>query len=81
MNIGIQDAMVLAGTLATTLSSVNEESLQAYDAMVAFTDRLTRLATVSYGLRPLRNILLKLLVRASPFRRRLAWHLSGLVYR
>jgi 2-polyprenyl-6-methoxyphenol hydroxylase-like FAD-dependent oxidoreductase len=89
MNTGIQDAIVLAEALVTTLASGNEEPLNAYSAIrrpiaiqvVALTDRLTRLATVGRRLRPLRNTLLKFLACIPAFRRRLAWRLSGLVYR
>lgn len=89
MNIGIQDAMVLAEALATALISGNEEPLNAYGAIrrpiaeqvVALADRLTRLATVGRRLRPLRNTLLKVLACVPAFRRQLAWRLSGLVYR
>ena len=38
-------------------------------------------ATVRPGLRPLRNLVLSTLARLPRFRRRLAWRLSGLVYR
>ena len=89
MNTGIQDAMVLADSLATALTTGNEEPLNSYGAIrrpiakqvVAFTDRLTRLATVGRGLRPLRNSLLKWLAHVPAVRRQLAWRLSGLVYR
>jgi 2-polyprenyl-6-methoxyphenol hydroxylase-like FAD-dependent oxidoreductase len=89
MNTGIQDAMVLAEALATALTTGNEEPLNVYGAIrrpiavqvVALTDRLTRLATVGQALRPLRNTLLNLLAYLPAFRRRLAWRLSGLVYR
>ncbi|MET0517059.1 MAG: FAD-dependent monooxygenase, partial [Nitrospiraceae bacterium] len=84
MNTGIQDAMVLADALATALTTGIEEPLNSYEAIrrpiarqvVAFTDRLTRLATVGRGLRPLRNALLKLLAHVPAFRRQLAWRLS-----
>jgi hypothetical protein len=49
--------------------------------VIAFADRLTRLATVRPGLRVLRNWLLSTLSRLPAMRRRLAWRLSGLVYR
>jgi hypothetical protein len=49
--------------------------------VVAFADRLTRLATVPRALRGLRNALLSILAKLPPFRRQLAWRLSGLVYR
>jgi hypothetical protein len=51
------------------------------EQVVAFTKRLTRVATVGRRLRPLRNEALALLARAPRFRRDLAWRLSGLVYR
>ena len=89
MNTGIQDAMVLAEALTIALTTGNEEPLNAYGTIrrpiamqvVAVTDRLTRLATVGPALRPLRNTLLNLLAYLPAFRRRLAWRLSGLVYR
>jgi 2-polyprenyl-6-methoxyphenol hydroxylase-like FAD-dependent oxidoreductase len=89
MNTGIQDAMALAEALAAALTSGNEGLLNEYGTIrrpvakqvVRLADRLTRLATVSRRLRPLRNSLLRLLARVPAFRRRLAWRLSGLVYR
>lgn len=89
MNTGIQDAIVLAEALAKAITSGDEELLNAYGTtrrpiarqVVALADRLTRLATVGPGLRPLRNILLKTLASVPAFRRRLAWQLSGLMYR
>lgn len=89
MNTGIQDAIVLAEALATTVASGNEEPLNAYGAIrrpvakevVVLTDRLTRLATVGRRLRLVRNSFLKLLSCVPAFRRQLAWRLSGLVYR
>ncbi|MGH7230936.1 MAG: FAD-dependent oxidoreductase [Nitrospiraceae bacterium] len=89
MNTGIQDAMALADAVSITLTTGNEEPLNAYGAIrrpialqvVTFTERLTRLATVGRGLRPLRNTVLKLLACVPAFRRRLAWRLSGLAYR
>jgi 2-polyprenyl-6-methoxyphenol hydroxylase-like FAD-dependent oxidoreductase len=89
MNTGIQDAIVLAEALATALTRRSEEPLNDYGAIrrpiarevVVFTDRLTRLATVGRGLRPLRNTSLKFLDLIPAFRRQRAWRLSGLVYR
>jgi 2-polyprenyl-6-methoxyphenol hydroxylase-like FAD-dependent oxidoreductase len=89
MNTGIQDAMALAEALAATITKGDEEPLNAYGAtrrlvakqVVALADRLTRLATVGRRLRPLRNTLLRSLASVPAFRRRLAWRLSGLVYR
>jgi len=89
MNTGIQDAIALAEALATALNGGNDELLNSYGAVrrpiarqvVALADRLTRLATVSRQLRPLRNTLLRLLAFIPSFRHRLAWRLSGLAYR
>jgi 2-polyprenyl-6-methoxyphenol hydroxylase-like FAD-dependent oxidoreductase len=88
MNVGILDAMTLAGALVGALAG-KTAALDAYGALrrpvaqqvVAFADRLTRLATVRPGLRTLRNLLLGTLARLPRFRRNLAWRLSGLVYR
>jgi 2-polyprenyl-6-methoxyphenol hydroxylase-like FAD-dependent oxidoreductase len=89
MNIGIQDAAVLTDALTAALRSGKEDPLDDYgDArravaheVVALANRLTTLATVRRGLRPLRNGMLRLLARLPAFRARLEWQLSGLVYR
>jgi len=88
MNAGILDAVSLAPALARALSG-DPAALDAYAAerrpvaaqIVAFADGLTRLATVRPVLRTLRNLLLRALSLLPPFRRRLAWRLSGLIYR
>ncbi len=88
MNAGILDAMSLAGALQEALAG-RPSALDAYGAqrrpaaqqVVAFADVLTRLATVRPGLRLLRNALLGTLARLPAFRARLAWRLSGLVFR
>ncbi len=88
MNAGILDAMALAGALRQALAG-NPAALDDYGAqrrpvaqqVVAFADRLTRLATVRPALRALRNAVLGTLARLPPFRKQLAWRLSGLVYR
>lgn len=88
MNVGILDAIALAGALGRALDG-DAAALDAYGAerrpvaqqVVSFADRLTRLATVPPRLRPLRNLLLAGLAWLPPFRRQLAWRLSGLVYR
>ena len=49
--------------------------------VLALADRLTRLATVRPALRAWRNLVLSALARLPVFRRKLAWQLSGLVYR
>ena len=88
MNAGILDAMSLASALQKALAG-DAAALDAYGAerrpvarkIVAFADFLTRLATVSPRLRGLRNALLRTLSWLPLFRRRLAWRLSGLIYR
>jgi 2-polyprenyl-6-methoxyphenol hydroxylase-like FAD-dependent oxidoreductase len=88
MNAGILDAMSLAGALEQALAG-KVSALDAYGAqrrpvaqqVVAFADRLTRLATVRPGLRVLRNLLLSTVSKLPAMRRQLAWRLSGLVYR
>jgi 2-polyprenyl-6-methoxyphenol hydroxylase-like FAD-dependent oxidoreductase len=89
MNTGMQDAIVLADALANAISTGNEAPLEAYEKVrrpiaeqvLAFTDRLTRVATLREGLRPVRNAALQTLASFPLFRRKLAWRLSGLVYR
>ncbi|GIG57936.1 pentachlorophenol monooxygenase [Longispora fulva] len=89
MNTGIQDAVRLAGALVAVLGGAPESVLDGYTAsrrpvaeqVVAFTDRMTRVATVPRALRPLRNLLIRGLATIPAFRRMLAWRLSGLVYR
>lgn len=88
MNMGLLDALVLADALPRALAG-DEAALDAYardrrpvaQQVVAFADRLTRLATMPAALRGLRNTLLSLAGRLPPVRERLAWRLSGLVYR
>ncbi len=88
MNVGILDAMSLADALVKALAG-DAAALDAYGAtrrpvaqqVVALADRLTRMATVRPGLRVLRNWLLSALSHVPALRARLAWRLSGLVYR
>jgi 2-polyprenyl-6-methoxyphenol hydroxylase-like FAD-dependent oxidoreductase len=88
MNVGILDAMALAEALPRALEG-ELAALDRYGAtrrpvaaqVVAFADRLTRLATAPRALRPWRNALLSTLALLPPVRARLAWRLSGLVYR
>lgn len=88
MNTGMLDAMRLATALGRALEG-DEAALDAYGAerrpiaqqVIALAHRLTRLATVPPARRLLRNALLSLLALCPPFRRRLAWQLSGLAYR
>ncbi|CAN5270040.1 hypothetical protein BH20ACT5_BH20ACT5_10310 [soil metagenome] len=48
---------------------------------MAFTDRLTKLATMDRRLCGVRNLLLRGLSNLPIVRTKLAWRLSGLVYR
>jgi 2-polyprenyl-6-methoxyphenol hydroxylase-like FAD-dependent oxidoreductase len=89
MNLGIQDAVVLADALAAVLDGGPDTLLDAYGAgrrpiaqqVVELTDRLTRLATMPRPLRPIRNVLLRIVGRTAPVTRALASRLSGLAYR
>lgn len=88
MNAGMLDAIALAEALGEALAG-RPAALDAYAAarrpvaqqVVAFADRLTRLATAPRAWRGLRNLVLAALALLPAFRRRLAWRLSGLVYR
>lgn len=83
MNTGIQDGYALGRAFA-------DDRLDGYEAqrrpvaqrVVAFTDRMTRIATTRKGAaRLVRNVALLLLGRIPPFRRRLATELAELNYR
>ena len=88
MNLGILDAVTLAAALVSALQG-DEAALDAYGRerrpmaakVVALADRLTRLATVAPARRGARNLLLSGVASLPRLRRRLAWQLSGLVYR
>nr|BFE85125.1 NAD(P)/FAD-dependent oxidoreductase [Planobispora longispora] len=88
MNTGVQDATALGEALSAALKG-EEAALDAYaearrpvaEQVVTFAGRLTRLATMSRRVRPVRNLALRALARLPRFRRALAWRLSGLVYR
>ena len=89
MNLGIQDAVVLSDALVGVLGGASDTLLDDYSAarrpiaeqVVAMTDRLTRLATLPRGARPIRNTAISLAGRIPAVRSALAWRLSGLVYR
>jgi len=89
MNTGIQDGIALAEALATALATGSEAALDAYEAerlpvakeVVKMADGLTRLATAPRAIRPLRNLLLGALSHVPAVRRKLAWRLSGLIFR
>jgi 2-polyprenyl-6-methoxyphenol hydroxylase-like FAD-dependent oxidoreductase len=89
MNLGIQDAVVLADALAAVLDGASDALLDEYSAtrrpiatqVVELTDRLTRLATLPRPLRPVRNVGLGIIGRIPSATRGIALRLSGLVYR
>jgi 2-polyprenyl-6-methoxyphenol hydroxylase-like FAD-dependent oxidoreductase len=89
MNTGIQDAVVLADALEQVLVGGPDSLLDRYGAdrravamqVLSLTGRLTRMATLPPVLRPARNVAMQLSSRIPAVRRRLAWRLSGLVYR
>jgi 2-polyprenyl-6-methoxyphenol hydroxylase-like FAD-dependent oxidoreductase len=88
MNTGIQDAVALGAALGAALGpGRNEGALDAYaearrrvaKRVVAFTDRMTRMATVrGAGARSTRNLALRLAGRLPVVRRRLARELAEL---
>jgi 2-polyprenyl-6-methoxyphenol hydroxylase-like FAD-dependent oxidoreductase len=86
MNLGIEDAVELAETLARVLDGESAAALDGYATrrkkaarkVVAFTDRLTRLATISASVRPARNAVLGAIGHVAPLRRRFALRLAGL---
>jgi 2-polyprenyl-6-methoxyphenol hydroxylase-like FAD-dependent oxidoreductase len=88
MNTGIQDAVALAARLAAVLrDAADERILDGYEAqrrpvaadVVAFTDRMTRMATVnSSGVRRIRNATLRVLNRIPAVRKKMALNLSEL---
>jgi 2-polyprenyl-6-methoxyphenol hydroxylase-like FAD-dependent oxidoreductase len=88
MNVGMLDAMALSDALVQALAG-NDAALDGYGAarrpvaqqVVKFADMLTRLATVRPSLRVLRNAVLGAVSRIPRLRSRMAWRLSGLVYR
>jgi 2-polyprenyl-6-methoxyphenol hydroxylase-like FAD-dependent oxidoreductase len=89
MNLGIQDAVALADVLDDVLHGGSDAALDAYSAgrrpiaraVLATTGRLTRLATLPRAARPARNGLMQLAAQIPAVRTKLAWRLSGLVYR
>ncbi|OBH82605.1 pentachlorophenol monooxygenase [Mycobacterium scrofulaceum] len=86
MNLGITDAVALAGALAEVLRGGSDTALDAYSAaqrrraerVLTLTGRLTRVATLPRPLRPLRNTGMRLAAGVPAVRRRLALRLSGL---
>jgi 2-polyprenyl-6-methoxyphenol hydroxylase-like FAD-dependent oxidoreductase len=82
MNTGIQDAHALGRSFADgTLDSYEERRRPVAVRVVAFTDRMTRIATATGARRLLRNAVLPVLARIPAFRRRMTRELSELTYR
>ncbi|MGW1988619.1 FAD-dependent oxidoreductase [Embleya sp. NPDC001921] len=89
MNAGILDAVALADALGSVLDGGPTSALDAYGAtrrpiaeqIVQLADRMTRIATITPALRPLRNVVLRAITRIPAVRRDLALRLSGLTYR
>jgi 2-polyprenyl-6-methoxyphenol hydroxylase-like FAD-dependent oxidoreductase len=87
MNTGIQDAITLAGALAGALEGNHSAPLTRYsferrpvaERVMSLADRLTQVATASSQVRPFRNIALRALSHARPFRWNLTMRLAGLV--
>ena len=86
MNLGITDAVALAGALADVLAGGSDAALDAYstaqrrraERVLKLTGRLTRVATMPRPLRPLRNAGMRLVAGVPAVRRQLAMQLSGL---
>jgi 2-polyprenyl-6-methoxyphenol hydroxylase-like FAD-dependent oxidoreductase len=89
MNLGIQDAVSLAQALQDVLHGGPDTVLDDYSAarrpiareVVAMTERLTRLSTLPRPARPVRNAVIRTAAHIPAVRSKLAWQLSGLVYR
>ncbi|MDQ6656784.1 MAG: FAD-dependent monooxygenase [Actinomycetota bacterium] len=87
MNTGIQDAVALAGLLTTAIAGGDDTVLDHYqqirrpiaEAVVSFTDRTTRLATLtSRPARLVRNALLSVVSRVPLVRNKIAYQLAEL---
>jgi 2-polyprenyl-6-methoxyphenol hydroxylase-like FAD-dependent oxidoreductase len=86
MNLGITDAISLAGALAEVVPGGSDAALGAYataqrrraEQVLKLTGRLTRIATLPRPLRPIRNSGMRLAARVPVVRRQLAVQLSGL---
>ncbi|MGW0005407.1 FAD-dependent oxidoreductase [Nocardia grenadensis] len=86
MNLGIEDAVTAATTLARVLRGESPTLLDEHaaarrrntESVVAIAGRLTSLATMPTAVRPFRNIAMRLAGRTALVRKKLAWRLSGL---
>lgn len=83
MNTGIQDGYALGNALATgQLDHYEANRRPVAQHVVAFTDRMTKMATTrNPGLRGIRNSLLPILGRVPAFRTKVATELAELNYR
>jgi 2-polyprenyl-6-methoxyphenol hydroxylase-like FAD-dependent oxidoreductase len=83
MNTGIQDGYALGQAFATDrLDGYEAQRRPVAQRVVAFTDRMTRIATTpNVAVRLVRNTALPLLGRIPSFRRKLATELAELNYR
>jgi 2-polyprenyl-6-methoxyphenol hydroxylase-like FAD-dependent oxidoreductase len=89
MNLGLREAVALGDALGDVLDGEPDSILDDYAAarkafaheVVVFTDRLTRLATLTPTLRPIRNAALRLLSAVPAVRQGLARQLAGLADR
>lgn len=82
MNTGIQDGYALGRAFATgELNGYEAQRRPVAQRVVAFTDRMTRIATTrNKAVRGVRNVVLPLLGRIPAFRTRLATELAELKY-
>jgi 2-polyprenyl-6-methoxyphenol hydroxylase-like FAD-dependent oxidoreductase len=86
MNTGIRDAIALAGALACALKDHDSAALDSYskerrpvaEQVVSLADRLTKIATVSRFLSPLRNLAVRAFAHNPLLPRKLALQLAGL---
>ena len=90
MNTGIQDAVTLGRTLAKALANGEDAMLDEYQQtrrpvalrVVALTDRMTRILTISSApLRAVRHVMLPLITRIPSVRRAIAYQLAELANR
>jgi 2-polyprenyl-6-methoxyphenol hydroxylase-like FAD-dependent oxidoreductase len=89
MNLGIDDAISLAGALAGVVQGGSDAPLDAYAAtqrrraeqVLKLTGRLTRISNLPLPLRPIRNSGMRLAAQLPALRRQLAVQLSGLGHR
>jgi 2-polyprenyl-6-methoxyphenol hydroxylase-like FAD-dependent oxidoreductase len=86
MNLGITDAISLAGALSDVMHGGSDSALDAYNEsqrrqarqVLTLTGRLTRAATLPRPVRPIRNSGMRLAAQIPAVRHQLALRLSGL---